>query len=77
MIQKMTSNETYNISELPPDQQVLSGHRYKKYLHYVAQAAIWIGYLYFAVRLLAILSSPSQTWQMWTMFAVELMFARK
>ena len=73
----MTSNGMYKISELPPDQRVLSGHRYKKRLYYVAQAAVWIGYLYFAVRLLAILSSPSQTWQMWTMLAVEFMFARK
>ncbi|KAJ5524715.1 nucleotide-diphospho-sugar transferase [Penicillium frequentans] len=71
----MTSNGTYKISELPPDQRALSGHRYKKHLYYVAQAAIWIGYLYFAVRLFAILSSPSQTWQMWTMLAVELAFA--
>lgn len=73
----MTSNGTYKISELPPDQRALSGHRYKKHFYYVAQAAIWIGYLYFAVRLFAILSSPSQTWQMWTMLAVELAFARK
>ncbi|KAJ5947460.1 nucleotide-diphospho-sugar transferase [Penicillium verhagenii] len=71
----MASNGTYQFSELPPDQRVLSDQRYRTHLYYAAQFAVWVGHLYFVVRLVAILSSPSQTWQAWMMFAVELMFA--
>ncbi|KAJ5765269.1 hypothetical protein N7520_004828 [Penicillium odoratum] len=68
------ASKTFKFSELPPDQRILSGQKYRKSLYYAAQAAIWTGYLYFGIRLLAVLSSPYQ-WQTWIMLAVELIFA--
>ena len=72
---KMNSGAHYEICELPEDERVLSGRKYRTHLYYVAQSAIWIGCLYFVVRFVALVSSPTQTWQMWAMFLVELVFA--
>lgn len=73
----MDSEHKFEIEELPADQRALASQKYRKPLFYVAQSAIWIGYLYFLIRTLALLSSPQRNWQMWTMLGVELTFARK
>lgn len=72
----MAADQIYDIRELPEDPQIRSGRRYRSYLSYVAQSAIWIGNIYVALRLLAILLSP-QTWQVWVMFLVEAVFIRE
>ncbi|OOQ84387.1 cellulose synthase [Penicillium brasilianum] len=69
----MAADQIYDIRELPEDPQIRSGRRYRNSLSYVAQSAIWIGNIYVALRLLAILLSP-QTWQVWVMFLVEAVF---
>ncbi|CAL5872217.1 uncharacterized protein PFLUO_LOCUS6476 [Penicillium psychrofluorescens] len=71
----MPSEQGHDIRELPPDQRILAGQRYRKSLYYVAQMAIWVGYLYFIARLLLILIYPRQTWQMWVMLLVEAIFS--
>ncbi|PYH44715.1 glycosyltransferase family 2 protein [Aspergillus saccharolyticus JOP 1030-1] len=65
----------YNIQELAPDPRIVSGSRYRGYLYYVAQAALWTFQAYFVLRLVLILTSPVRTWQMWVTLAVEGIFA--
>lgn len=72
----MAADQIYDIRELPEDPRIRSGHKYRNYLSYVAQSAIWIGNVYVGLRLLAILLSP-QTWQVWVMFLVEAVFIRE
>lgn len=67
----------YHVQELPPDPRILSGLKYRGYLYYVAQTAVWTFQAYFVLRLVSILSSPVQTWQMWATLAIEGMFARE
>ncbi|KAJ5682237.1 hypothetical protein N7462_005402 [Penicillium macrosclerotiorum] len=65
----------YNIREVPQDQRILSGQKYRKQLYYVAQAAVWTSYLYIALRLLAlILSISDNTFQIWAMALTECFF---
>ncbi|KAJ5280150.1 hypothetical protein N7478_005522 [Penicillium angulare] len=71
----MNSEHEFDIEELPADQRASASQKYRKPLFYVARSAIWIGYLYFLIRTLALLSSLQRTWQMWTMLGVELTFA--
>jgi hypothetical protein len=73
----MSPDYVYEIQELCPDQRSLPGKNYRKHLHRAAQAAIWITYLYFAIRLLFVLTTPEPTWKMWLMFGIEGLFARK
>ncbi|KAJ5127200.1 nucleotide-diphospho-sugar transferase [Penicillium atrosanguineum] len=70
----MSKKTTYEIHELAPDQRVLKGQRYQKFVYYAAQTGIWIGYLYFTLRSLSILCSHSRTWQVWTLLLVEGVF---
>ncbi|PYI23480.1 putative glycosyl transferase [Aspergillus violaceofuscus CBS 115571] len=65
----------YSVQELPPDPRILSGLKYRGYLYYVAQTAVWTFQAYFVLRLVSILTSPVQTWQMWVTLAIEGMFA--
>ncbi|RAH45295.1 glycosyltransferase family 2 protein [Aspergillus brunneoviolaceus CBS 621.78] len=65
----------YHVQELPPDPRILSGMKYRGYLYCVAQTAVWTFQAYFVLRLVSILSSPVQTWQMWATLAIEGMFA--
>lgn len=48
----MSSLEGFDILELPQNWRVLRGQRYRRPLRYVAQAAIWIGYVFFGCVLL-------------------------
>lgn len=73
----MTSVEEYDILELHQDWRILRGWRYRQPLYYVAQAAIWFGYLYLTLRFLLVLFAPSWPWQIWTMLLVEVVFLRK
>lgn len=73
----MPLEQGHDIRELPPDQRILAGQQYRKSLYYIAQLAIWIGYLYFIARLLLILVYSRQTWQMWVMLLVEAIFSRE
>jgi hypothetical protein len=72
----MAADQIYDIRELPQDPRILSRQKYRNYLHYVAQSAIWIGNTYVALRISSILLSP-QTWQMWAMLLVEAVFIRE
>ncbi|KAJ6022004.1 nucleotide-diphospho-sugar transferase [Penicillium herquei] len=71
----MAVQNSFDIIELSEDERAVSNRKYRKTLHYVAQSAIWIGYLYFLVRVSVLLCSPSKTWQIWAMLAVELVLA--
>lgn len=73
----MPPAEEYKVLELPQDWRVLRGQRCRRPLYYAAQAAIWIGYVYLAVRFLLFLFAPSWTLQTWLMLWVELEFFRK
>lgn len=73
----MSTEAKYDIHELPQDQRVLTCHRYQKPLYYAAQTGIWTGHLYFTLRLLSVLFTPSRTWQIWTMLLVEGVFFRE
>lgn len=73
----MSEKAKYNIHELPQDHRVLTGLRYQKPVYYAAQTGIWIGHLYFTLRLLSVLFAPSRTWQIWTMLLVEGVFLRE
>jgi hypothetical protein len=73
----MFPDNVYDIEELPPDDRTLSAQKYRKYLHNIAQAAIWTTYIYFAARLFFTFTTPEQTWKMWIMLGVEGLFARK
>ncbi|KAJ6120513.1 nucleotide-diphospho-sugar transferase [Penicillium sp. IBT 18751x] len=64
----------YDIQELAQDQRVLKGQRYRNFVYYAAQTGIWIGHLYFTLRLLSVLCSPSWTWPIWTLLLVEGVF---
>ncbi|RAL08717.1 glycosyltransferase family 2 protein [Aspergillus homomorphus CBS 101889] len=65
----------FNIQELPPDPRIVAGLRYRGALYYVAQAAIHTFQVYFVLRLVLLLTSPAQTWQMWLTLAIEGIFA--
>ncbi|OQE06832.1 hypothetical protein PENVUL_c016G03681 [Penicillium vulpinum] len=71
----MFPENVYDIEELSPDHRTLSARKYRKYLHHIAQAAIWTTYIYFAARLFFTLTTPEQTWKMWVIFGVEGLFA--
>jgi hypothetical protein len=73
----MTPEYAGEVEELPPDSRMLSGQRYRKYLYYVAYAAIWTTNIYFFIRSLLILSAPNSSWRMWLMLVVEGLFTRK
>ena len=73
----MATEKAHDIHELAPDQRILCAQYYRKYLHLVAQLAIWISYLYLTIRLILIVNAPSRTWPMWTMLMVEAIFIRK
>ncbi|OQE37771.1 hypothetical protein PENCOP_c009G06872 [Penicillium coprophilum] len=71
----MFPDRVHEIEELSPDDRTLLGQKYRKYLHHIAQTAIWITYIYFTVRLFFILTAPERTWKMWTMLGIEGLFA--
>ncbi|CAG8886061.1 unnamed protein product [Penicillium egyptiacum] len=71
----MFPDNVYDIEELSPEDRTLFAQKYRKYLHYIAQAAIWTTYIYFAVRLFFTLANPERTWKMWIMLGVEGLFA--
>lgn len=73
----MFPDNVYDIEELSSDDRALFARKYRKYLHCIAQAAIWTAYIYFAVRLCFTLRTPDRTWKMWVMLGVEGLFARK
>lgn len=73
----MASAEECKVLELPQDWRILRGQQYRRPLYYAAQAALWIGYVYLAVRFLSSLFAPSWTLQFWLMFWVETEFFRK
>lgn len=70
-------NHVHDIQELSPDDRILCAQKYRKYLHHTAEAAIWITYIYFAVRLFFVVTTPEQTWKIWGMLGVEGLLARK
>ncbi|KKK15240.1 hypothetical protein P175DRAFT_0496768 [Aspergillus ochraceoroseus IBT 24754] len=72
----MSTKAPYEIQELQPTQQMLAGLRYRKSLHFVAQAAVWTTDIYFLLRVGVVVTSLGQTWQMWLMIMVEWIFAR-
>lgn len=74
---KMSGKPNYDIHELAQDQRVLKGQRYQKFVYYAARTGIWIGHLYFTLRSLSVLCSPSWTWQVWTLLLVEGIFFRE
>jgi cellulose synthase/poly-beta-1,6-N-acetylglucosamine synthase-like glycosyltransferase len=73
----MSPDYVHDIQELAPDARTLAGKRYRKYLQVASQTAIWAAYIYFAVRLFFILTTPERTWNMWGMLIVEGLFARQ
>lgn len=73
----MAPAQEYKVLELPQDWRILRGQRYRRPLYYVAQAAIWIDYVYLAVRFLLFLFAPSWTPQLWLMLWVEVESLRK
>ncbi|EED12753.1 glycosyl transferase, putative [Talaromyces stipitatus ATCC 10500] len=72
----MLSKHEYDILELPPDDHIRFSLKYRKALYFISQAAIWAFQLYFLVRLLLVITTPQQTWQIWLMLLVEYIFAR-
>jgi fatty acid desaturase len=74
---KMSEKSKYEIIELAQDQRVLTGQKYQKSVYFAAQTGIWIGHLYFALRSLSVLLTPSWTWQVWTLLLVEGIFLRE
>ncbi|EEA28666.1 hypothetical protein TMatcc_002983 [Talaromyces marneffei ATCC 18224] len=72
----MLSKHEYDIRVLPPDDRIRFSLKYRKALYFTSQAAIWAFHLYFLVRLLLVVTTPQQTWQIWLMLLVEYIFAR-
>jgi hypothetical protein len=73
----MSPDHAHEIEELSLDKRTLLGEKYRRVLYHASQAAIWISYLYFAVRLFFLLTTPGPTWKMLTMFGIEVLFARE
>lgn len=73
----VSKQKQYDIQELSLDGQSVASVKYRKALYYASQAAIWVFYLYFFVRLALLIKSGDQTWQMWLMLLVEYLFARE
>ncbi|KAJ5297849.1 hypothetical protein N7508_008098 [Penicillium antarcticum] len=71
----MSPDHVYDIQELAPDERTVAGKRYRNYLRFASQTALWAAYVYFAARLFFILTTPERTWKMWAMFTVEGFFA--
>lgn len=66
-----------DIVEIPQDQQVREGQKYRKLLDNVVQFSEGISCVYIILRLLSILLAPEKTWPIWTMFLLEIFFIRK
>ncbi|OQE24481.1 hypothetical protein PENSTE_c007G03412 [Penicillium steckii] len=62
------------ILDLPQDQRILLGQRYRNCLYHTAQAAKWIGLIYIGIRFLLMLSTSERNWSMWTMLLLEAFF---
>lgn len=71
----MSPDHVHDIQELAPDERTLAGKRYRKYLQFASQTALWATYIYFAARLFFMVTTPEQTWKMWAMLFVEGLFA--